>query len=111
MFLTLDLLPSEIMQIYNRAKPQSFLTVCSAHSFSELLAPPVEWLSCCLAPYPVVLRQRGMGASSPRYVAQCLHLRVSVTRTAEEEKGSRKLEVGTATIVPRWTVPICRSEH
>lgn len=108
-FLTLDLLPSEILQIYKRGKPQSLPTVCSAHSFLELLAPPVGWLSCCLAP-SVVLRQWGISSSSPHYVAQCLHVRVSVSHTAEDEKGSRKLEVGTASIVPRWTVLICQSK-
>lgn len=55
MFLTLDLLPSETEQIYSRGKPQSFPTVCSSHSFLELLAPPVGWLSCCLAPLACVL--------------------------------------------------------
>lgn len=37
-------------------------------------------LSLC----PVVLRQWGISASSPHYVAQCLHVRVSVSHTAED---------------------------
>lgn len=52
-----------------------------------------------------------MSASSPHYVAQWHHMRVSVTHGVEEEKRSRELEVGTAAIVPRWTVLICQSEH
>lgn len=60
---------------------------------------------------PAVLKQWRVSASSPGYVAQCLHLRISVIHTAEEEKGRRKLEGGTATVVPRRTVLIRRSKH
>lgn len=97
MFLTLDLLPSENMQIYNRGKPKPFPSVCSAHSFSELLTTPVGWLSCCLAPLACVW---GDGGRVPAHLV----MRDSVpmwgslsSPTVEEKKGSRKLEVGTAT--------------
>lgn len=55
MLLTLGLLPSEIVQIYNRGKLQLFPTVCSAPSFLEHVTPPVGWLSCCLTPLACVL--------------------------------------------------------
>lgn len=113
MFLTLDLLPSETMQIYNRGKPHPFLSVCSVLCFRASL--PSCWMAQLLLGShglcPVVLRQWGTSGNSPRYVAQCLPVRVSVSHTVEGEKGNRKLEVGTVTIVPWWTVLICQSEH
>lgn len=68
MFLTLGLLPSEIVQIYNRGKPQSFPIVCSSHSFLELLTPPVGWLSWCLAPLACVLLYWGNGEWEPAHL-------------------------------------------
>lgn len=88
MFLTLDLLPSENMQIYNRGKPKPFPSVCSAHSFSELLTTPVGWLSCCLAPLACVW---GDGGRVPAHLV----MRDSVpmwgslsSPTVEEKKGT-----------------------
>lgn len=110
-FQTLNLLSSEIMQIYNRGKPQVAPgSVCSAHSFSELLTPPVWWLSCLLGSrslYPVLLRQCEMSTSLLWYVVHGLHTKVSVTHTVEEERGEQRDGSGNHDRCPRVDSPPC----
>lgn len=109
MFLTLDLLPSENMQIYNRAK---------AKAIPECLLSPLffgashhsRWMALLLlGSLSLCLRWWGTGASSSCYEGQCPHVGVSVQPYSGGKEGKQK--AGSGNCHPGWTIFICWSEH